>query len=455
MTKRKNTGSVLLVDDSPEALELLRRNIETMDGRYRVLAATNAHDAIQTLKTTPVDIVITDLRMPEISGMQLVKFIKDNYKDTETLVITGFPSVETAVESMKSGAVEYLTKPFTDAELGAALQKISDKLVARKLLKKNKPLPGNVFGIIGESEPMHRVFALIEKISSTDATVLVTGESGTGKELVARAIHYRSARASKPFIAINCAALPAELLESELFGHVKGAFTGAHEARAGFFQMADKGTIFLDEISSTTPAMQAKLLRVLQEKEFYMVGDKKPIRVDVRVISATNVDLMHLVKKENFREDLYYRLNVFNIHIPPLRERGDDVILLLNHYANRFAQDLGKEEAPAFSDEVIDVLRRYNWPGNVRELQNLVHRLVLMSENNRVLTSDLPSEMRFSVISTANTGRSLEDVERDHILAVLASVNDNKTEAARILKIDRKTLRDKLKNLAQKKGRSK
>lgn len=455
MTKRKNTGSVLLVDDSPEALELLRRNIEAMDRGYRVLAATNAHDAIQTLKTTPVDIVITDLRMPEISGMQLVKFIKDNHKDTETLVVTGFPSVETAVESMKSGAVEYLTKPFTDAELGAALQKISDKLAARRLLKKNKPVPGNVFGIIGESEPMQRVFSLIEKISSTDATVLVTGESGTGKELVARAIHYRSVRASQPFIAINCAALPAELLESELFGHVKGAFTGAHEARAGFFQMADKGTIFLDEISSTTPAMQAKLLRVLQEKEFYMVGDKKPIRVDVRVISATNVDLMQLVKKEIFREDLYYRLNVFNIHIPPLRERGDDVILLLNHYANRFAKDLGKEEAPAFSDEVIDVLRRYNWPGNVRELQNLVHRLVLMSENNRVLTSDLPPEMRFSVIPTPDTGRSLEEVERDHILAVLASVNDNKTEAARILKIDRKTLRDKLKNLSPKKGRSK
>lgn len=447
MTKRKNTESVLIVDDSAEALELLKRNIEDLDKGYQVFASTNASDAIQKLKKTPIDIVITDLRMPEITGMQLVKFIKDNYKDIETLVLTGFPSVETAVESMKSGAVEYLTKPFTDTELSVALQKISDKLAARRLMKKNKVVQGNIFGIIGESEPMHRVFSLIEKISSTDATVLVTGESGTGKELVARAIHYRSVRGPLPFIAINCAALPGELLESELFGHVKGAFTGANEARAGFFQMADKGTIFLDEISSTSLSMQAKLLRVLQEKEFYMVGGKKPVKVDVRVISATNIDLMHLVKKENFREDLYYRLNVFNIHIPPLRERGDDLILLINHYANRYAKELGKTEAPAFSDEVIDVLRKYHWPGNVRELQNLVHRLTLMTDNNRVLTSDLPSEMRFSIVSSPGTNRSLEEVEQDYILAVLASADNNKSEAAKILKIDRKTLRDKLKNI--------
>ncbi len=344
MTKSnsKNSETILIVDDSTETLELLKRNIDNYNKGYRIYTATNVSDAIRKLKTIPIDIVITDLRMPEINGMQLVKFIRDNHKDTEVLVITGFPSVETAVESIKSGADEYLIKPFTNEELFISLQKVSNKLQTHKLLQTPKNIQGNIFGIIGESESMLRVFNVIEKISSTNATVLITGESGTGKELVARAIHYRSNRSALPFIAVNCAAIPDELLESELFGHIKGAFTGANETRAGFFQIADKGTIFLDEISNTSPSMQAKLLRVLQEKEFYMVGDKKPIKVDVRVITATNVDLMHLVKKENFREDLFYRLNVVNIHIHPLRNRDNDLMLLINHFVNRYTKEIDK-----------------------------------------------------------------------------------------------------------------
>ena len=452
MTKSnsKTPETILIVDDSTETLELLKRNIGSYNKGYRIYTSTNVSEAIRKLKTIPIDIVITDLQMPEINGMQLVKFIRDNHKDTEVLVITGFPSVETAVESIKSGADEYLIKPFTNEELFIALQKVSNKLYDHRLLQTHNNIQGNVFGIIGESESMLRVFNVIEKISSTNATVLITGESGTGKELVARAIHYRSNRSALPFIAVNCAALPDELLESELFGHIKGAYTGANETRAGFFQIADKGTIFLDEISNTSPSMQAKLLRVLQEKEFYMVGDKKPIKVDVRVITATNVDLMHLVKKENFREDLFYRLNVVNIHIPPLRDRDNDLMLLINHFVNRYTKEIGKSNIPAFSNKTINALKKYCWPGNVRELQSLIYNLVIMSENNKIETSDLPNAMRFSIKNSPNTNKSLMEIEQEHILNVLTSVNNNKSEAAKILGIDRKTLRDKLKNFSAK-----
>ncbi|MFA4851870.1 MAG: sigma-54 dependent transcriptional regulator [Bacteroidales bacterium] len=457
MTKSnsKNSETILIVDDSTETLELLKRNIDNYNKGYRIYTATNVSEAIRKLKTIPIDIVITDLRMPEINGMQLVKFIRDNHKDTEVLVITGFPSVETAVESIKSGADEYLIKPFTNEELFISLQKVSNKLQTHKLLQIPKNIQGNIFGIIGESESMLRVFNVIEKISSTNATVLITGESGTGKELVARAIHYRSNRSALPFIAVNCAAIPDELLESELFGHIKGAFTGANETRAGFFQIADKGTIFLDEISNTSQSMQAKLLRVLQEKEFYMVGDKKPIKVDVRVITATNVDLMHLVKKENFREDLFYRLNVVNIHIPPLRDRDNDLMLLINHFVNRYTKEIGKSHIPVFSDKTITALKKYCWPGNVRELQSLIYNLVIMSENNKIETSDLPNAMRFSIKNSPNTNKSLVEIEQEHILNVLTSVNNNKSGAAKILGIDRKTLRDKLKNFSAKTENSK
>ncbi|MBC8343350.1 MAG: sigma-54-dependent Fis family transcriptional regulator [Bacteroidetes bacterium] len=446
MPKPNEVETILIVDDSVETLELLKRNINDFNKDCQVFTTTNVTDAVKKLKTIPIDIVITDLQMPEINGMHLVKFVRDNYKNTEILVITGFPSVETAVESIKYGADEYLIKPFTDKEFFIALHKVTDKLITHKLLNNHKNTNGNIFGIIGESKPMLGVFNMIEKISTTNATVLISGESGTGKELVARAIHYRSNRSSMPFIAINCAALPSDLLESELFGHTKGAFTGANESRSGFFQMADKGTIFLDEISNTSPSMQAKLLRVLQEKEFYMVGDKKPIKVDTRVITATNVDLLHLIKKDNFREDLFYRLNVVNIHVPPLRDRNNDIVLLINYFASRYTKELGKSDVPVFSDNAIHALKEYHWPGNVRELQNLIYNLIILAEENKIDPSDLPQKMRYCIQSSSNVNKSLETLEKEHILDVLASVNNNKSAAAKILGIDRKTLRDKLKN---------
>jgi DNA-binding NtrC family response regulator len=291
---------------------------------------------------------------------------------------------------------------------------------------------------------MLKVFKAIEKAASTSATVLISGESGTGKELVARAIHYSSPRGSCPFIPVNCGGIPEGLLESELFGHVKGAFTGATESRAGFFQTADGGTIFLDEISDTSPSMQVKLLRVLQDGEVCMVGSSKTRKVDVRIVAATNKDLLNLVSKGLFREDLFYRLNVLTIALPPLRERADDILLLIRHFTSKFAQEEGKP-IPKFSDDALRVLVSYQWPGNVRELQNVIQRLVLMSEGDLIDVPDLPSLMRFSALRSTGLNRTLAEVETEHIRNVLASVDGNKSKAAEVLGIDRKTLRERLK----------
>jgi len=291
---------------------------------------------------------------------------------------------------------------------------------------------------------MQKVFSAVAKAAPTAATVLISGESGTGKELIARAIHYNSPRASAPFVPVNCAAIPETLLESELFGYMKGAFTGANETRAGFFQTADGGTIFLDEISATTTAAQVKLLRVLQEREVCMVGSTRPRKVDIRVLAATNKELEGLVKKDLFREDLYFRLNVLTISLPPLRERGHDVLLLIRHLATKFARELGRSE-PHFSDEALQVLRDYHWPGNVRELENVIQRLVVMNDAALIEVADLPSLMRFSALRGVGLHRTLAEVETEHVRDVLASVNGNRTRAAQILGIDRKTLREKLK----------
>jgi DNA-binding NtrC family response regulator len=290
---------------------------------------------------------------------------------------------------------------------------------------------------------MQKVFSAIAKAATTSATTLITGESGTGKELVARAIHYNSPRNSAPFVPVNCGAIPGELLESELFGHLKGAFTGATETRAGFFQTADGGTIFLDEISETSLSMQVKLLRVLQDKEVNMVGSPRPRKVDVRILASTNKDLPHLVEKGLFREDLFFRLNVITIDIPCLRERGKDIILLTQYFAAKFAEELGKAKL-TFSENALSVLKNYHWPGNVRELENVVQRLVVMTEGDLIEVPDLPSLMRFSALQKTGFNRTLSEVETEYIRNVLTSVGGNKTRAAEILGIDRKTLREKL-----------
>jgi DNA-binding NtrC family response regulator len=439
-------GNILVVDDSEDMLEVLRRNL-TMKG-YKTFTSPSAEEAIKMLESVPIDLVITDLKMPGIGGIELIKHVRANFKNIEVLVITGFPSIKGAVNAVKTGAEEYLVKSFTDEELYSAVEKAFKKITRKRTNQVSLQLKKDSFhGIIGESDPMHKVFGTIKKMSSTSATVLLTGESGTGKELVARAIHYDGPRASYPFVPVNCGSIPEELIESELFGHLKGTFTGATETRGGFFHTADRGTIFLDEISNTSLSMQVKLLRVLQDQEVYMVGSKKSQKVDVRVIAATNVDLSELVRKDKFREDLYYRLNVLTVNIPPLRERGDDILLLIRYFVKKFAEEASKP-LPELTEEAIQVLRNYHWFGNVRELQNIIQRLVIMSEDRIIDVPDLPAFMRFSAIKGKGIRRTLEEVENEYILNVLADVNNNKTHAAEILGIDRKTLREKLKKIA-------
>ena len=434
---------ILVVDDAPDTLEVLQRNLQA-EG-YQVFTAPGVAEAIRILEETPLDLVITDLKMPKVSGLDLVRHVRENFRDTEVMMITGYPSIGGAVDAVKTGAEDYLAKPFTDEELFSAVRRALEKLRVRRAAQApTYRTPRAPHGLVGESETMKKVFDAIAKVAPTSATVLISGESGTGKELVARAIHYSSPRASAPFVPVSCGAIPEGLLESELFGYVKGAFTGATETRAGFFQTADGGTIFLDEISATSLSMQVKLLRVLQDKEVCLVGSSRPRKVDVRILAATNKDLLQLVKNDLFREDLYFRLNVITIDLPPLRERGDDILLLTRHFAGTFAKELGKP-APRFSDPALQVLRNYHWPGNVRELENIIQRLVVMTEGDLIDVPDLPSLMRFSAPRDTGLHRTLAEVEAEHIRNVLASVDGNRTRAAEILGIDRKTLREKLK----------
>ena len=434
---------ILIVDDSVSTLEVLQRNLATVG--YQIFTATSVTGAIKILEQTRLDLVITDLKMPNVSGMDLVRHVRENFRDTEVMMITGYPSIEGAVEAVKTGAEEFLAKPFTGAELLSAVERVLDKARIRRSgrVEPDKSVPAHK-GLIGISEGMRKVFNDISKASSASATVLITGESGTGKELAARAIHYSSGRSAAPFVPVNCGGIPEGLLESELFGHVKGAFTGATESRAGFFHAADGGTIFLDEISDMSLAMQVKLLRVLQDKEVCMVGSNKTRKVDVRILAATNKDLHALIKKGLFREDLFYRINVITIIIPPLRERADDILLLAHHFLTKFATESGKATL-RFSDQALQSIRDYNWPGNVRELENVIQRLVVMSDGEIIEVPDLPSLMRFSALRESGFNRTLAEVESEYITNVLASVNDNKTRAAEILGIDRKTLREKLK----------
>ena len=434
---------ILVVDDATNTLEVLQRNL-TSKG-YRVFTAPGVVEAIKILDATPIDLVITDLKMPKVSGLDLVRHVRENLKHTEVMMITGYATVEGAVEAVKIGAEEYLPKPFTDEELFSAVRRVLDKLNARRAGRPQlQPVPRNAYGLLGESPEMRKVFEAIAKVAPTSATILIAGESGTGKELVARAIHYNSPRASAPFVPVNCGGIPEQLLESELFGYVKGAFTGATESRAGFFQTADGGTIFLDEISDTSPSMQIKLLRVLQDKEVCMIGARRPRKVDVRILAATNKDLLSLVKRGAFREDLFFRLNVITIPVPPLRQRGNDILLVAHHFAVKCAGELGKQP-PRFSDSALRVLRNYYWPGNVRELENVIQRLVVMTDGDVMEVPDMPPLMRFSALREPGLNRTLAAVEAEYIRNVLASVDGNKTQAARILGIDRKTLREKLK----------
>ncbi len=434
-----NRTKILVVDDSPPTLEVIQRNLEAAG--YEVFSASSVEEAIAFLEQNSVDLVITDIKMPKISGLELLKYVKENVKGTEIMIITGYPSIKGAVEAVKDGAEDYLVKPFTDEELLSAVSKMFEKLANRRAVEA-KPLPGS-HNIIGNSPGMQHVYRLIEKAAATKVNVLISGESGTGKELVARAIHYSSKTASGPFVTVNCTAIPDSLLESELFGHVKGAFTGAQVSRAGFFQIADGGTLFLDEIGDASLSMQGKLLRAIQNKEIFMVGSSRVQKIDTRIIVATNTDLNRLVQKGLFREDLYFRLNIVEISLPPLHERGEDILLLVQLFMGKLSKDMNRP-TPQFSDKVLQIFKSYRWQGNVRELENLIQRLVVLTDGDFIDVADLPEQMRFNINWRKGLNRPLAEVEAEHIANVLNSVKGNKTQAAQILGIDRKTLREKI-----------
>lgn len=436
--------NILIVDDDYDMLELLQRNLKMFD--FHVYKASSVIEAIEILKSSTVDLVITDLQMPGINGLELIKFTQEHFPEIPKLVVTGYPSVDSAVTSVKSGALDYLVKPFKSEELKDAIEHV---LLGGPVSKKAKKTDAESVevthygGMVGCSPQFINLIDVIERVKNNRATILIQGESGTGKELVARAIHYEGAFASKPFIVVNCGAIPENLLESELFGYVKGAFTGANETRTGFFQAADGGTIFLDEIGNASMSVQARLLRVLQEKEITMLGSSAVQKINVRVIAATNSDLFVMVGKGLFREDLYYRLNVVDIHTTALRDKKSDIPLLIDIFLKRYGQEYGKPDTVISKDAML-LLFRHSWPGNVRELENVIQRLIIMSDTTINIT-DLPDYFKYTLGNENYTSyKSLKEIERDYILKVLSENDNNKTKAAKILQIDRKTLRLKL-----------
>ncbi len=445
MPRHYDKEVILVVDDNVITCEVIQRNLEISG--YHIFTAQSVNDAIQILSRHNIDLLITDYKMPKHSGLELIKYVRDHLKDIAIIMLTGYGSINSVVSAMKEGADEYITKPFTDKELLNAVKKSiqeqKDKKIDTHILYNDDWAR---FGIMGQSQNMLEVYSKIEKACNNDAIVLITGENGTGKELVARAIHYNNqARSIYSFIPVNCPGIPASLFESELFGHVKGAFTGAFEHRKGFFQAAEKGCLFLDEISELPLELQAKLLRVLQEKEICRVGETQTKKINTRIIAATNKNLEDLVEKGLFRQDLFFRLNVINIEIPPLRDRADDIILLAKHFALKYAKELGKSES-VFTDKAIIALKRYSWPGNVRELENLIHRSLIMNDRDIIDSGDFPDIMKFKVNYNPHFNLSLEDMSKKYVRDVVQQTGGNKAKALEILKIDRKTLLKKLRN---------
>ncbi|MEJ4088271.1 sigma-54 dependent transcriptional regulator [Galbibacter orientalis] len=431
--------NILIVDDDIHILELLQRQLEALN--YYTFKAVSVKEAVTILKGNTIDLLVTDLQMPEVDGFQLIQYVSEHYSKMPVLVVSGYISAKGALEMGKSGVVDYLVKPFTKEELKNAIDKSLVNNTSKKEVKVSKSV-SKFDELIGESEAFNVVKDIIERVKDIKATVLIQGESGTGKELIARAIHYNGKYARAPFIAVNCGAIPENLLEAELFGYEKGAFTGANESRNGFFQAANGGTIFLDEIGNASAKVQNSLLRVLQEKEIIKVGAQKAQPIDIRVVAATNSNLLELVTQDKFRQDLFYRLAVVEIKAPPLRNRKKDIPLLVDKFVMKYGLEY-KDRFLKVSPEALDLLLRYSWPGNIRELENCIQRAVIMSDKSIEL-SHIPDALKYQIDFPEEALVSLAEMEKKYIKKVLDTVGNNKTKAAEILGIDRKTLRNKM-----------
>ncbi len=445
-------GKVLIVDDEQSMCELIDTDLRLrgMETAWR----TSAAEALRTVQEEEFDVVLTDVRMPGTDGLQLCRQISDNRPDILVVVMTAFGSLETAVGAMRAGAYDFVTKPIEMDLLALTIEracKHSHLQNQVRVLSQALSKAGRFGEMLGDSPVMQGLYDQLARIADSEASVLITGESGTGKELVARSIHQNSRRADKPFVAVNCAALSETLLESELFGHAKGAFTDARTERKGLFLEAEGGTLLLDEMGEMPMAMQVKLLRALEENRVRPVGSDKEIPFDVRILTATNRDLESAVEEDRFREDLYYRINVIQVELPPLRARGTDVLLLSQHYVEQFAEK-ARKEIVGISEQAAEKLLSYSWPGNIRELRNIMERAVALTRYEKIAVDDLPEKIRNYQSSQVFIGGAdptelvpMEEVERRYILHVLQTVGDNKTLAARVLGLDRKTLYRKLK----------
>lgn len=437
MAKMTTNASILVVDDERSVRESLERVLEK-EG-YQVFTAENARDAEDILNRESIALVLTDLRMPEISGLDLLRRVKKSHADVEVVMITGHGTIEKAVEAMKEGAYDFITKPFKRAEI---LRSISKALEKRNLAQENRLLKEQLetsfttkIQFIGKSKKIQEVMQLVERVAPLPSTVLITGESGTGKEIIARMIHAKSPRAGKRFVAVNCGAIAENLIESELFGHVKGAFTGAIRDKDGLFKIASGGTLFLDEISTIPMNLQVKLLRAIEEHEIMPVGSTRTIPVDARIIAASNRDLLKEVEEGRFREDLYYRLNVIGINVPPLRERRDDIPLLVNHFIQRFNRELNKN-VQGVSPDVLQMFLSYQWKGNVRELENAIERAMILCDGDYIRPEHLPQNFSMVEYKTPTKGGLKEAVmefEKVQILKTLELVEGDKKAAANLL----------------------
>jgi len=444
-----NNTNILVIDDE-EAIRDACSQVLKKEG-YSVKTAEDGVEGLRLFRTEFFHAVLLDLKLPGMDGMEILSLIKEEQPKTQVIIITGFASIDSAVEAMQRGASDYLPKPFTPEQLRLITEKALD---SRKILIENiylreelkKHIPFDM--VIGKSKIMEKVLDVVKRISSSDSTVLITGESGTGKEILAREIHNHSPRREAAFVVVDCGALVETLFESELFGHVKGSFTGAYETKHGRFEVANRGTIFLDEISNISLNIQAKLLRVIQEREITRVGSTKPIKVDVRILAATNEYLADLVTKEKFREDLFYRLSVVPINLPPLRERKEDIPFFIDHFVKKYSQK-ARKKISGVSPQAKKTLMEYDWPGNIRELENTIERAVVLSRGEKIELDDLVyhgiSAGSSLLLPVGGKYKALEDIEKEYIKIILQAKHGNKSQTAKILGIDRKTLMAKIK----------